>query len=182
MIDKRKRVVIALADRFGWLNWADRDVINAVLDNAPSTLRLKVAQRIGPRARSSRVSGTEPQKSERVPDDSCDGCLNLDFQIRQQFSEEELRQEQPGPVFAEQPEAFVSWIESSLQSIERRRVTDSALIAALGREARVWIAYGFLGQQSRKSKRLLPSLVRLWNATIALEDESRDKLNFHQIL
>ncbi len=174
MIDNRKRAVIVVADRLGWLNWADRAVIDSVVRRANLS---RMSQTASPRARSSRGFRAESHKGERVPDDSSEGLLNLESKIRQQLSKEELSAIQPGPVFAEQPEAFVSWVSASLISVERHRKggIDRALAAQLGREARTWIAHGFVGRQTTRSRRFLPALVRLWNVAIALEDESLDE-------
>lgn len=173
MIDRRKRAVIGVADRLGWLNWADREVIHLVLDQAPTAVPSEIAQGVVPRPRSPRTSREGSEKGKSVPEDSHEGLLNLEIQIRRQFSKEELTKPQPGPVFAEQPEAFVSWVRASLVSLERssRVGINPFFNARLGRETRVWIAYGFLGRQSTKSKRFLPALVHLWNEVIALENE-----------
>jgi hypothetical protein len=173
MIAKHKRVLVAMADRLGWLNWADRKIVRLATgestraDDIANHIKLGVPK---PRARKS-VARKKTETRERLSEDSEEGLAELQFQVGCQFSTEELEKPQPGPIFSEQPKEFVSWVEASLVSLERNRKVGIGpdLAAELGRDTRVWIASGFIGRQTRKSRRYLPALIKLWNTAIALE-------------
>lgn len=174
MIERRKRVLVAMADRLGWLNWANQRIVRLAIGDSLST---EDNDRLGmtkPRARRSAAKKSETKQP--LSEDPEEGLLELKVQVSYQFSEEELGKAQPGPVFSEQPEAFVSWVKASLRSLERQRQAgiSQQLANELGRATRIWIASGYISRQTKKSRRYLPDLVELWNTAIALEHTTSD--------
>jgi hypothetical protein len=173
MLAMRKRLLIATADKLGWLNWADPTIVAAAIRTTPSVEN--VANQIVTLPGKSSSRGKSDQASDdcaiagNEPDDDA-GVFRL--QIVRQFSADELANPQPGPVFAQQPEVFIDWVRAGLSSLRRQREVgiESETAAKLGRETRIWIATGFLGIQTNRSRRHLPALVRLWREALALED------------
>ena len=120
MIAKRKRVLAAVADTLGWLNWADQRVVRLAMGEPVSKADIADIKRLGttkPRAR--RSAANKPEISEHLTEDPEEGLGALEFQVSRQFSQEDLEKAQPGPVFSEQPEAFVSWEQVSLKYLEQ---------------------------------------------------------------
>lgn len=183
MIEKRKRMLVAMADRLGWLNWADRRVVRLTIGESLPSEEIAHQHGLGlpkPRARRSAAKKSEPKQP--LSEDPEEGLLELKIQVFYQFSEEELGDAQPGPIFSEQPEAFVSWVKASLMSLERHRQVGLSpeLAAELGRGTRIWIASGFIGRQTKKSRKYLPVLIKLWNTAIALEHVTWDSQNVRE--
>lgn len=176
MIDRRKRVLVAIAYRLGCLNWADQRIVRLAMGESIPTQDIVGHNRLGmPKARARR-SAARGSETKELPSEDPEGggLVELEIQAIYQFSKEELEKLQLGPVFSERPEAFVSWVRASLISLERQRERGIGpeLAAESGREARIWIAIGFIGRQTMKSRKYLPALVQLWNTAIALEQTS----------
>lgn len=177
ILERRKRVLVAIADRLGWLNWADHKIVRLAVGESLPPEEIAHKSRLGiPKSRARKSTAKKSETEQSLSEDLEEGLVELDIQISYQFSEEELGQAQPGPDFSEQPEAFVSWVKASLMSLERQRHVGISpeLAAELGRDTRVWIASGFIGRQTEKSRRYLPILVKLWNTAIVLEHEPWD--------
>ena len=172
MIERRKRVLVAMADRLGWLNWADQRIVRLAIGESLPAQEITDQNKLGmPKPRARRSAAKKSETKQHLSEDPEEGLLELKIQVSYQFSDEDLGKAQPGPVFSDQPEAFVSWVRASLMSLESQRQVGISpeLAAELGRGTRIWIASGFIGRQTNKSRRYLPVLVKLWNTAIALE-------------
>ena len=162
----------------GWLNWADQRIVRLAIGESLPAEEIAGQHGLGmPKPRARRRATKKSETRERLSEDPEEGLFELKMQLIYQFSEEELGKAQPGPVFSEQPEAFVSWVKASLRSLERHREVGISpeLAAELGRDTRIWIASGFINRQTKKSRRYLPVLVKLWNTAIAIEHTPWDK-------
>ena len=177
MIETRKRLLVAIADKLGWLNWADQRIVRLTIGQSVRLEDTADHKKLGmPKPRARRSPAEKPEAKEHLSEDPEEGQVELKLQVTYEFSQEELAETQPGPIFSEQPEAFVSWVKASLVSLEIQREVGITpeLAADLGRNTRIWIASGFVGRQTKKSARYLPVLVQLWNTAIALEHSPWD--------
>ena len=184
MIERRKRVLVAMADKLGWLNWADQGIVRLAIAGSVAAEGIASKNRVAmPKSREPRDATKKSETRRRLSEDSEEGPVELGLQVTYQFSKVELEKAQPGPVFWEQPEAFVSWVNAYLIWLERQREVGIGpeLTAELGRSTRLWIASGFIGRQTMKSRRYLPSLVKLWNTAISIEDTHRPTVDHRQL-
>jgi hypothetical protein len=173
MLQGYKRAIVLFAERLGWLNWTDQGIVRLAIGSAEvrsSAVRRRSSTYPRPRPRKNEASASEDNGG--AADGASEKWEGSTHRKNWLSSENPcLKKAQPGPVFAEQPAAFIQWVQAELEWIDDGIVAglDRDAIAQLGRNTQLWIEDGIIGPQSRASRAYLPDLLELWDMASAFE-------------
>ena len=157
MLPKPKRELLAIADRLGWLNWADESIVRLALGQVTTSGGAKVPKKR--RNRFTEFLTVAPDDRNRSLSDSVFSDPSCELPISAAHS-------QPGPQFAEQPSAFLSWVEAELCWLaeQARMGVDDKTLEPYMLDTQLWIEDALQGQRGKALKEHIALLLKLQGA------------------